>query len=445
MVPRTLRGVLGLVICAGWATLLAETPGRSTIGSGVPLVLSADVDSIIHPVSAEYMVETIKRADARGAALLVFTLRTPGGLVDSTRQIVSSMIAASTPIAVFVGPSGSRAASAGFIIVLSADVAAMAPGTHIGAAHPVSGTGEKVDEVMAKKATSDVAAYVRTLATKRGRNVMLAEQAVNDSRAFTEGEALGAMPPLIDLLATDVDDLLRKLDGRSITRFDGSQTTLRTAGARVERVEMDWRQRVLSAIAHPNIAYILLTLGTLGLTIELWNPGSILPGVVGALSLVLAFFAFQVLPVNYAGVLLILLGLVLLILEVKVTSFGLLTIGGLISLVLGSMMLVDSSLPELRVSLRLIVPITLSLAGIVIFLVRLGVTAQMKRPETGDAGMLQELGEAITPVGPGLEGKVRTHGEIWRAVATEPIAPGALVRVTAVDGLVLTVHPEVRS
>jgi membrane-bound serine protease (ClpP class) len=329
--------------------------------------------------------------------------------------------------------------------VLSADVAAMAPGTHIGAAHPVSGTGEKVDEVMTKKAVSDVAAYVRTLATKRGRNVMLAELAVSESRAFTEDEALNAKPPLIDFPATDVDDLLRKLDGQSITRFDGSKVTLLTAGARVVPVEMDLRQRVLSAIAHPNIAYILLTLGTLGLTIELWNPGSILPGVVGALSLLLAFFAFQVLPVNYAGVLLMVLGLVLLVLEVKITSFGLLTIGGVISLVLGSMMLVDSSLPELRVSLRLIVPVTLSLAGILIFLVRLGVNAQMKRPETGEAGMLHEFGEAITAVGPGSEGRVRTHGEIWRAVAMEPIAPGSRGRVTAVDGRVLSVRPEEQS
>ncbi len=442
MVPRPLLGVLGVVICAGWVTVLAQTAARSTVDPAAPLVLSADVDSIIHPVSAEYMIKTIERADAERAALLVFRLRTPGGLVDSTRQIVSRIIAASTPIAVFVAPSGSRAASAGFILVLSADVAAMAPGTHIGAAHPVSGTGEKVDDVMTKKAVSDVAAYVRTLATKRGRNVMLAEQAVSESRAFTEDEALNAKPPLIDLPATDVDDLLRQLDGRSITRFDGSKVILHTAGARVVPVEMNLRQRVLSAIAHPNIAYILLTLGTLGLTIELWNPGSILPGVVGALSLLLAFFAFQVLPVNYAGVLLMVLGLVLLVLEVKITSFGLLTIGGVISLVLGSMMLVDSSLPELRVSLRLIVPVTVSLAGILIFLVRLGVTAQMKRPETGEAGMLHEFGEAITAVGPESEGQVRTHGEIWRAVAMEPIAPGSRVRVTAVDGLVLTVRPE---
>jgi membrane-bound serine protease (ClpP class) len=445
MVPRPLLGVLGVVICAGSVTVLGQAAAQSTVDSAAPLVLSADVDSIIHPVSAEYMIKTIERADAERAALLVFRLRTPGGLVDSTRQIVSRIIAASTPIAVFVAPSGSRAASAGFILVLSADVAAMAPGTHIGAAHPVSGTGEKVDEVMTKKAVSDVAAYVRTLATKRGRNVMLAEQAVSESRAFTEDEALNAKPPLIDFLATDVDDLLRQLDGQSITRFDGGKVILHTAGARVVSVEMDLRQRVLSAIAHPNIAYILLTLGTLGLTIELWNPGSILPGVVGALSLLLAFFAFQVLPVNYAGVLLMVLGLVLLVLEVKITSFGLLTIGGVISLVLGSMMLVDSSLPELRVSLRLIVPVTLSLAGILIFLVRLGINAQMKRPETGEAGMLHEFGEVITAVGPESEGQVRTHGEIWRAVAMEPIAPGSRVRVTAVDGLVLTVRPEAQS
>jgi membrane-bound serine protease (ClpP class) len=443
MISRVLGGVFGVVMCAAWAAMVAEPAGQSTVEPGTGVVFSAEVDSIIHPVSAEYMVETIARADAERAALLVFTLRTPGGLVDSTRQIVSKMIAASTPIVVFVAPSGSRAASAGFIIVLAADVAAMAPGTHIGAAHPVSGTGEKVDEVMAKKAASDVAAYVRTLATTRGRNVMLAEQAVNDSRAFTEGEAQNAMPPLIDLVAKDLNDLLGKLEGRSIARFDGRQVVLRTAGARVIPVEMNWRQRILSAIAHPNIAYILLTLGTLGLTIELWNPGAILPGVVGGLSLLLAFFAFQVLPVNYAGVLLIVFGLVLLILEVKVTSFGLLTIGGVISLVLGSMMLVDSAVPELRVSLRLIVPVTLSLAGILVFLVRLGVAAQMKHPETGEAGMLHAMGEAITAITPGSEGQVRAHGEIWRAVATAPIAPGSRVRVMAVDGLVLTVSPEV--
>jgi membrane-bound serine protease (ClpP class) len=317
-------------------TLLIGQPAPST-----PLVLVAEVEALIQPVSAEYMVETIDRADRDGAALLVFLLRTPGGLVDSTRVIITRMLAAKSPVAVFVAPSGSHAASAGFLVTIAADLAVMAPGTHIGAAHPVSGTGEKMDETMAKKAASDVAAYARTLASKRGRNVVFSEQAVNDSRSFTEEEALKASPPLIDLIATDIPDLLRKVDGREVRRFDGSTITLHTAGARTEPVEMTLRQRVLSAIAHPNIAYILMSLGVLGLTIELWSPGAVLPGVVGGICLLLAFFAFQVLPVNYAGALLIVFGLLLLVLEIKVTSYGVLGIGGVVSLLLGSMILID--------------------------------------------------------------------------------------------------------
>lgn len=454
MVSGLLRVVSGVLVCFGCASLLAQEAGRAGGPAALlghpsaapalvtPRVLSAEVDSIIHPVSAEYMMEVISRADAEGADLVVFTLRTPGGLVDSTREIVSKMIAARTPVVVFVAPSGARAASAGFIVVLASDVAAMAPGTHIGAAHPVAGAGQQMDEVMSKKAASDVAAYARTIAVKRGRNVALAEQAVNESRAFTDGEALNAVPPLIDLVASNISELLQRLDGRTVTRFDGTTAVLRTSGARVVSVEMNWRQRILSAVAHPEVAYLLMTLGTVGLTIELWSPGAVLPGVVGGLCLLLAFFAFQVLPVNYAGLLLILFGLVLFILEVKVTSFGLLTIGGLVSLVLGSMMLMDSTLPELQISLRVIVPVSLALAGLMIFLVRLGIAAQLKRPETGDAGMVDALGEAITPIAPEREGRVRTHGEIWRAIATEPVAEGDPVRVTRVNGLVLTVRPD---
>jgi len=442
MCPRLLRALSGILVCLGCASLLAQDVGRPATGSTSPLVLSAEVDSIIHPVSAEYMVEVISRADAEGASLVVFTLRTPGGLVDSTREIVSKMIAARTPVAVLVAPSGARAASAGFIIVLASDVAAMAPGTHIGAAHPVSGTGQPMDEVTSKKAASDVAAYARTLATKRGRNVMLAEQAVNDSRAFTDGEALNATPPLIDVVAGSVPELLQKLNGRTVTRFDGKTTVLHTAGARVVSVEMNWRQRILGAIAHPEIAYILMSLGTLGLMIELWSPGAVLPGVVGGLCLLLAFFAFQVLPVNYAGLLLILFGLVLFILEVKVPSFGLLTVGGLVSLVLGSMMLTDSALPELQIGWRVILPVSLTLAGLMTFLVRLGIAAQRKRPETGDAGMIDAPGEAMTAIAPDREGRVQTHGEIWRANATEPVAQGDRVRVVGIDGLILTVRPD---
>jgi membrane-bound serine protease (ClpP class) len=429
-----------LTLLSAGAALLLLSAGVG--GQPASTVYTAEIDGIIHPVAAAYVRGVIDRADAAGASLVVITLRTPGGLVDSTRDINNAIIRAKTPVAVFVGPSGNRAASAGFLITIAADIAAMAPGTHIGAAHPVSGNGEKVDETMAKKMTSDVAGYARTLAAQRKRNVALVEQAVTESRSFTEQEALTATPPLIDLIANDVPDLLRKLDGRTIARFDGRSQTLHTAGAPTTFVEMTWQQRVLSAVAHPQIAYLLLTLGTLGLTIELWSPGAILPGVAGGICLLLAFFAFQVLPVSYAGVLLILFGLALLILEVKVASFGLLAIGGIVSLLFGSMMLIDSPLPELQVGLRLILPITFGIACVTLFLVRLGVQAQRNPSVTGTAGMLEEVGYALTPIEAGRIGRVRTHGEIWNATADERIEAGAEVRVTGVNGLVLRVRPQ---
>jgi membrane-bound serine protease (ClpP class) len=405
-------------------------------------VFSAEVDSIIHPVSAEFMIEVMNRADAAHAGLVVFTLRTPGGLVDSTRQIITHMLAATTPVAIFVGPSGSRAASAGFILIIAADVAAMAPGTHIGAAHPVAGAGQTMDETMAKKAAEDVAAYVRTLAAKRHRNAGLAEQAVMQSKAFTEDESLNAAPPLIDLVAADVPDLLKKLDGRTVTRFDGTTVTLHTTSAPVTTIEMTPRQRVLSAIANPNIAYILMSVGMLGLTIELWTPGAILPGVVGGISLLLAFFALQVLPVNYAGVLLMLFGLMLLALEIKVTSYGLLTVGGVLSLIFGSMMLIDSPAPELQLSLSLVISSVIGFTAIAVFLVRLGLKAQRTAPVSGMEGMLNETGEALNPIEPGQPGTVRIHGEVWRAVSDGHIARSDRVRVAHVEGLTLTVRKE---
>ena len=405
-----------------------------------PAVYAADVDSIIHPVSAEYMIETMARADREDAALVVFTLRTPGGLVESTRDIITHMLAAKTPVVIFIAPSGARAASAGFLLTIAADVAAMAPGTHIGAAHPVSGDGEKMDETMAKKAAADVAAYARTLATRRHRNVSLAEEAVNSSRAFTEEEALRATPPLIDLVASDLPDLLRQLDGRTVQRFDGTPAALTTTGARTISIAMSVRQRVLSAIAHPNVAFLLLSLGTLGLTIELWSPGAVLPGVAGGFCLLLAFFALQILPVNYAGLLLIAFGVGLLILELKIPSYGLLTAGGLASFVFGSMILMDSDVPELRVSLRLVLPIVIAVAVIAVVLVRLGVASQRREPVTGVAGMIGGTGRALTPIVPGAVGRITTHGEIWTARAQEPIAEGDPVAVVEVDGLTLTVR-----
>jgi membrane-bound serine protease (ClpP class) len=352
------------------------------------------------------------------------------------------MLAAKTPVAIFVGPSGSRAASAGFILTIAADVAAMAPGTHIGAAHPVAGSGQTMDETTSKKAAEDVAAYVRTLAAKRHRNTGLAEQAVLQSKAFTEDEAVNATPPLVDVIATDVPDLLKKLDGRNVTRFDGNTVTLHTASAPVTSIEMTLRQRVLSAVAHPNVAYILMSLGMLGLTIELWTPGAILPGVVGGISLLLAFFALSVLPVNYTGLLLMLFGLILLALEVKVTSFGLLTAGGVLSLIFGSMMLIDSPAPELQLSLSLVLASVLGFTAIAVFLVRLGLKAQRAAPVTGVEGMFNETGEVLDAIAPGHPGTVRIHGEVWRAVSDGYIARGDRVRVTHVDGLTLTVRKE---
>ncbi len=438
---HTVGRLAPMLVALGWGaamSLAQQAPAPSAADR--PLVLAAEVDAIIHPISAEYMMQAMDRADASDAELIVFTLRTPGGLVESTRSITSRMISAETPVVVFVAPSGARAASAGFLITIAADVAAMAPGTHIGAAHPVSGGGQQLDEATSQKAAADVAAFARSLASRRNRNVELAEQAVLESTAFTDEEALGAEPPLIDVVAVDLDALLAELDGRTITRFDGREVVLRTADARVEQLTMTWRQRVLSGIARPEVAYLLFSLGSLGLTIELWNPGAILPGVVGGLCLLLAFFAFQILPVNLAGVALIGFGIGLLALEVFVASFGLLAVGGIVSLVLGSLMLFDSPLPELQVGLSLILPVTLALSAIVFFLAKLVVGSQRQRAATGSAGMIDQAGRALTAIAPGGEGRVATHGEIWSATAAEPITEGDRVQVVAVNGLTLTVR-----
>jgi membrane-bound serine protease (ClpP class) len=428
---------VGSVALAAAATAAAGQRDRAQ-----PRAVVAEYDGIIHPVAAEFFDEVIARADTSGASVVVLVLRTPGGLLDSTRTIVSRMISARTPIVVFVAPSGARAASAGFIIALAADVAAMAPGTHIGAAHPVSGTGEKVDETMAKKAAADAAAYARTLAEARKRNVTLAAEAVTESRAFTDTEALKASPPLIDLVARDTGELLDKLDGRTIARFDGRTATLSTRNAAIERVAMDTRQRFLSAIAHPQIAYLLLTLGMLGLTVELWNPGAILPGVAGGLCLLLAFFAFQVLPVNTIGLLLVVFGVALLILELKVPSFGALGIGGTVSLFFGSLML-TREVPGVRVGYGVILPTILALAGIIIVLGKLALAAQRAPVVTGVEGLIGEQGRTLTAIEPGAVGQVGVHGEIWRATSRAPIGPGAPVRVAGVDGLTVIVEPAV--
>ena len=422
-------GLLVVTVCA-WAQ------------AAQPRVIVAELDGIIQPISAEYLTDAIDKADTSAADLVVFILRTPGGLLDATRTIVSRMITSRAPVVVFVGPSGGRAASAGFVVTMAADIAVMAPGTHIGAAHPVSGTGQQMDDVSSKKAASDAAAYVRSLTAARGRNAMLAEAAVLESRSFTDAEARTAMPPLVDdIVAADVPDLLRKLDGRIVTRFDGRKTTLHTAGAVIVGVPMTVRQQFLGAIADPQIAYLLLTLGTLGLTVELWMPGAILPGVAGGLCLLLAFFAFQILSVSATGVALVVFGIGLLILELKVPSFGALGIGGTVSLVIGSMM-VTRQVPGVVVGLDFILPVALVVAAGILLLGRLALRAQRQKPVTGRDGLVGRRGRVRTPLAPATPGTVDVHGEIWQAISDVPVGVGEFVRVAALDGLTLTVVPD---
>lgn len=398
------------------------------------------VNEIIHRVSAQYVTDGIDRADRDGAELVLIQLQTPGGLDTSMRQIIEKILNSKTPVVVYVAPSGARAASAGFVITLAADVAAMAPGTNIGAAHPVSAGGEPMDETMSKKVESDAAAYVRSLAAKRGRNVEAAEKGVVESKSWTEKEALEQ--GLIDYVAGDQAELLAKLDGKTITKFDGREIQVSTAGQAVVELEMSWPQKVLSVISHPNIAYILMALGMLGLYFELANPGAVLPGVIGAISLILAFFALQVLPVNYAGLLLIVVGIGLMIAEAFTAGFGALGVGGLIALFLGSLILFDQPsipTPALRVSWSVLVPVALLLTVMFGLLARLVVVAQRRKAATGQEGLIGEVGVAETDF-PG-EGRVFVHGEYWNARSKDRLARGDRVRITKVDGLVVTVEP----
>jgi membrane-bound serine protease (ClpP class) len=429
--------------CAAVLALLAlfmRLPPAAAQDATHPLAIVAEFDGIIHPISAEYLKGVIDEADTAAATVVIIVLRTPGGLLDSTSAIVSRLITSRAPVVVFVGPAGARAASAGFLITLAADVAVMAAGTHIGAAHPVAGSGAPMDETMATKVASDSAAYARSLAEARGRNTALAAAAVTESRAFTDREALEAMPPLIDFIAPDVADILRQLDGRTVRRFDGRTQTLKTGGAVVRRIDMTRRQQFLSAIAHPEIAYWLLTLGMLGLTVELWNPGAVLPGVAGGLCLLLAIFALQILPVSTTGLLLVLFGLALLVLELKVPSFGVLGVGGTISLVLGSLMMART-VPGVQVGLGAILPPALALAAIMLVLGRLALQTRRRPAVTGAEGMIGAEGRARTPVTADTPGQIDVHGEIWRAVSREPLAPGQPVRVIEMNGLTLVVEP----
>lgn len=396
------------------------------------------VDSIIHPVASEFIADALEEADAIGAAALVMELDTPGGLLTSTREIFTAMLGAKTPVVVYVSPSGAQAGSAGFFLLMAADVAAMAPGTNAGAAHPVSGGGEEITGVMAEKVEQDAAATIRSLAARNGRNAEMAEAGVMESRSFTADEALEA--GLIEFIVPDVATLLEAIDGREFIGDGGAPATLATAGARIREISMGPFKRFLSALAHPNIAYILMSIGGLGLYFELSNPGTIFPGVIGGICLILAFFALSVLPVNYAGIGLIMLALILFIAEIKVTSYGLLAVAGVASLVLGSMMLFKSADPAIRVSLDIILSVAVFALVVVGFLALMVLRAHKAQVTTGAEGLLHERGVARSALEP--QGRVFVHGEIWNAIADGVVEAGQPVEVVGVEGMTLRVRPE---
>ncbi|MCZ7625458.1 MAG: serine protease [Candidatus Methylomirabilota bacterium] len=399
-------------------------------------VLAIQIEGVISPSTADYIIRAIKQADREVAQALIIELDTPGGLDLSMRSIIKEMLAAERPIIVYVSPKGARAASAGAFITLAAHVAAMAPGTNIGAAHPVN-MGGPMDKEMTKKVTNDAAAYIRTIAEQRGRNVQWAEDAVRKSVSATEKEALTLK--IIDLVADRLDDLLVALDGREVTTAGGT-VILHTKGVEVSRIDMSLRDKILKVISDPTIAYMLLMLGLAGLYFELSTPGAILPGVLGGICLILAFYAFQTLPINYAGLLLILLAIILFIAEIKVTSYGMLAVGGIIAMILGSMMLIKSPAPFMRISLPAIILTTGATAAFFLFIVAMALRAQHQQTTTGAEGLIGQIGTVRTPLKP--EGSILVGGELWSARCEEGAEPGDKVRIRTLKGLLLFVSKD---
>jgi len=390
------------------------------------------VSDAIGPGIADFVSSGIARADAQNAVCVIIELDTPGGLADAMREIVMSIYAAKTPVVVFVSPSGARAASAGVMITMAADIAAMAPGTNIGAAHPVATGGKEIEGAMSEKVTNDMVAYVKSIAEKRGRNVEWAEKAVRESVSVTEKEALEK--DIIDYVAADMDDLVRQIDGLHIE----GKGDLRLSGAMRTRLKENIRTKILKTISDPNIAYILMMIGLAGLYFELSHPGAIFPGVVGGIALVLAFFSFQTLPVNTAGILLILLSIIFFIMEIKVMSYGMLSVAGVVSLLLGSLMLFKGNGPQAQLSWHVLIPTLLIVSGFFVTVAGIAFKAQISRPRTGGEGLVNEVGLVKKRIDP--DGKVLVHGELWYARAKESIEEGSRVRVVAVDNLVLTVE-----
>jgi membrane-bound serine protease (ClpP class) len=440
-----LLAMLFLVLCCaalaalGFISLVSTASAETQAG---PLVLELKLDGAVEPILATYIDEGLEDAAKRKAALVLITMDTPGGLSDSMTDIIHHILDSPVPVAVFIAPDGARGASAGFFILLSADVAAMAPGTHTGASTPILMPGMfnmPVDEVLRRKLNNDATAFLRSFTEKRGRNPKLAETAVTEARAFTAKEALDAH--LIDLIVADGDELLRTLNGREITRFNGKTAKLSLDNYTLAQFELSGRQKFLARIVEPDVFFILLIVGVLGLYTEFTHPGVIAPGVIGGICALLALYAMQLLPVNFTGVLLILLAVALFILEAKFTSHGILLLGGIISMLLGAMFLIRSPLTAGGVSVGVALAATIPFAFITVFLMRLVLKSRKWKSATGKEELLGEEGVATTPLPVGGEGMIRIHGELWRAIAQDPVQEGTRVRVLRVNGLKLEVEP----
>jgi membrane-bound serine protease (ClpP class) len=420
---KTQRVVLCLL-----CLFVAIAPGYA---QSPPIVVQIDLEDIVHPVSADYVKDGLERAKTIEAQAVILRLSTPGGLIDSMREIVEAVLSSPVPVITWVGPNGARAASAGFFILLAGDVAVMAPGTNSGAAHPISASGERINDVLEKKVVSDATAYLRSYTTKRGRNPGLAEQGITESRSFTAEEAL--KEGLIDAVISDVAGIIERFDGKEIRRIDDRAVTMNLREAKIETFEMTQRQRLLSRVLNPNLALILALAGLIGLYVEITHPGLILPGVVGAISLILALFAFNLLPVSWTGAALILLSIALFVLEATVASHGILALGGIVAMIVGGLMLVQGPIPQLRIQFVTTLAVALPVAVITVFLVRLVYLSHRRKSISGEEGMIGELGVAITDIH--NNGKVLVHGEYWNASSQKPIPVNSKVRVLKVHGL----------
>ncbi len=415
------------------ALAVAATAARAEAPQGAGAAISVDFQSVIHPVSVEMLRHALEQAKREQAPFVLIRLNTPGGLLEATREIIEAISGSPVPVVTFVTPSGGRAASAGFFILLSGDVAAMADGTRTGAASPVT-LGEPMDPVMRKKVESDAAAALRSIAARHGRNLQAAEAAVLQAKSFTSEEALKER--LVDLVVRDEQELWQKLDGWQVKRADGSTVTLKTAGIAVKPYELTLREKVVQALADPNLAFLILVAGGLLLYVEFTQPGMILPGVSGAILLLLGLLALSVLPINLAAVGLLVLAVVLFVLEAKIVSHGILATGGVVSMVLGAVLLVEGP-PELRIRWSTALAVSIPFGVITVFLLSLVIRARVRPPATGVEALVGEIGVAQTQLNPA--GKVFVGGAYWNATADEPVEAGARVKVEAVEGLLLRV------